>query len=108
MISNTAVLHLVNLLSFSTGYDLLDEAHEKMALEDLPKVHMLKDEHGNFHLKNLSKKCYDATRGGCYLCLSLVFGPCLACCAGIHFACLAFQVSYFQYEGLRSVYRMHT
>ena len=52
---------------------------------------------------NLSKKCYDATRGGCYICLSLVFGPCLACCAGIHFACLAFQVSYFQYEGLRSV-----
>ena len=54
MIPNTAVLHLVNLLSFSTGYDLLDEAHEKMALEDLPKVHMLEDEHGNFHLKNLS------------------------------------------------------
>ena len=44
---------------------------------------------------NLSKKCYDATRGGCYICLSLVFGPCLACCAGIHFACLAFQVSHF-------------
>ena len=37
-----------------SGYDLLDEAHEKMALEDLPKVHMLEDEHGNFHLKNLS------------------------------------------------------
>lgn len=36
------------------GYDLLDEAHEKLALENLPKVHMLEDEYGNFHLKNLS------------------------------------------------------
>ena len=36
------------------GYDLLDESHDTKALEDLPKVKMLEDEHGNFHLKNLS------------------------------------------------------
>jgi kinesin family protein 6/9 len=36
------------------GYDLLDESHETKVLEDLPKVVMLEDEHGNFHLKNLS------------------------------------------------------
>ena len=41
---------------------------------------------------NLSRKCYDATKGGCYLCLSMICGPCLAFCAGIHFACLSFQV----------------
>ena len=37
-----------------TGYDLLDPGHETKSLEDLPKVSMLEDEHGNFHLKNLS------------------------------------------------------
>ena len=36
------------------GYDLLDDSTETKALEDLPKVVMLEDEHGNFHLKNLS------------------------------------------------------
>lgn len=36
------------------GYDLLDPSHETKSLEDLPKVQMLEDEHGNFHLKNLS------------------------------------------------------
>jgi kinesin family member 6/9 len=36
------------------GYDLLDPSHETKALEDLPKVTMLEDEHGNFHLKNLT------------------------------------------------------
>lgn len=36
------------------GYDLLDPAHDNKALEELPKVTMLEDEHGNFHLKNLS------------------------------------------------------
>ena len=41
---------------------------------------------------DLSKKCYEATKGGCYLCLSMICGPCLAFCAGIHFACLSFQV----------------
>ena len=29
-----------------TGYDLLDPSHETKALEDLPKVSMLEDEHG--------------------------------------------------------------
>lgn len=37
-----------------TGYDLLDPSHDTKSLEDLPKVSMLEDEHGNFHLKNLS------------------------------------------------------
>ncbi len=41
------------------GYDLLDESHETKSLEDLPKVHMLEDEHGNFHLKNLSMHAAD-------------------------------------------------
>jgi len=36
------------------GYDLLDPSHETKSLEDLPKVQMLEDEHGHFHLKNLS------------------------------------------------------
>ena len=36
------------------GYDLLDPSHETKKLEDLPRVSMLEDEHGNFHLKNLS------------------------------------------------------
>jgi kinesin family protein 6/9 len=36
------------------GYDLLDQSHESKALQDLPKVTMLEDEFGNFHLKNLS------------------------------------------------------
>ncbi|KAJ1421191.1 P-loop containing nucleoside triphosphate hydrolase protein [Ochromonadaceae sp. CCMP2298] len=36
------------------GYDLLDPSHETKSLEDLPKVSILEDEHGNFHLKNLS------------------------------------------------------
>ncbi len=41
------------------GYDLLDQAKESKALEDLPKVVMLEDEHGNFHLKNLSMHLAD-------------------------------------------------
>lgn len=36
------------------GYDLLDPSQETKALEDLPKVSILEDEHGNFHLKGLS------------------------------------------------------
>lgn len=36
------------------GYDLLDSSQESKNLEDLPKVSMLEDEHGNLHLKNLS------------------------------------------------------
>lgn len=36
------------------GYDLLDQSQENKALEELPKVTILEDEHGNFHLKNLS------------------------------------------------------
>lgn len=40
-----------------TGYDLLDPSHETKALEDMPKVTLLEDEHGNFHFKNLSLHC---------------------------------------------------
>jgi kinesin family protein 6/9 len=36
------------------GYDLLDKSPEGKALENLPKVKLLEDEHGNCHLKNLS------------------------------------------------------
>lgn len=36
------------------GYDLLDQTHDSKSLDDLPKVSMLEDEHGNFHLRNLS------------------------------------------------------
>lgn len=36
------------------GYDILDQSQESKALEDLPKVTILEDEHGNYHLKNLS------------------------------------------------------
>ena len=46
---------------------------------------------------DLSKKCYEASKGGCYLCLSLICGPCLAFFAGIHFACLSFQVLKFMH-----------
>uniref|UniRef100_A0A7S3K768 Kinesin-like protein n=1 Tax=Aureoumbra lagunensis TaxID=44058 RepID=A0A7S3K768_9STRA len=36
------------------GYDLLDPSHDTKNVTDLPRVKMLEDEHGNFHLKNLS------------------------------------------------------
>jgi kinesin family protein 6/9 len=41
------------------GYDLLDQSKETKSMEDLPKVTMLEDEHGNFHLKNLSMHLAD-------------------------------------------------
>lgn len=41
------------------GYDLLDPTHETKALEEMPKVTMLEDENGNFHLKNLSMHVAD-------------------------------------------------
>ena len=41
---------------------------------------------------DLSQKCYEGTKGGCYLCLALICGPPIAFCAGLHFACLSFQV----------------
>jgi hypothetical protein len=36
------------------GYDLLYSSQDSKSLEDLPKVSILEDEHGNYHLKNLS------------------------------------------------------
>ncbi|XP_031565280.1 kinesin-like protein KIF6 isoform X2 [Actinia tenebrosa] len=37
-----------------SGYDLLDPKHQASKLEDLPKVSLLEDSEGSFHLKNLS------------------------------------------------------
>ena len=36
------------------GFDLLDPSHDTKSFDDLPRVRMLEDDHGNFHLKNLS------------------------------------------------------
>lgn len=36
------------------GYDLLEQTLNSSKLEDLPKVTILEDRVGNFHLKNLS------------------------------------------------------
>jgi kinesin family protein 6/9 len=36
------------------GYDLLDQSASNKGLDNLPKVSLLEDEHGNYHLKNLS------------------------------------------------------
>ena len=36
------------------GYDLLDSKHDTKSLDDLPKVMILEDDSGNYHLKNLS------------------------------------------------------
>ena len=41
---------------------------------------------------NLSEACYNATKGGCYVCLTTICGPFIAFSAGIQFACMAFQV----------------
>ena len=37
-----------------SGFDLLDGNHDTKSLADLPKVKMMEDENGNFHLRNLS------------------------------------------------------
>lgn len=36
------------------GYDLLDEEQEVKSLEELPRVHVMEDENGNIHTRNLS------------------------------------------------------
>ena len=36
------------------GFDLLNESSGAKNLQDLPRVRMMEDEHGNFHLRNLS------------------------------------------------------
>ena len=41
------------------GFDLLDPSHDSKCLEDLPKVSMLEDAFGNYHLKNLSMHTAD-------------------------------------------------
>lgn len=41
------------------GFDLLDPSHDSKCLEDLPKVTMLEDAFGNYHLKNLSMHAAD-------------------------------------------------
>ena len=41
---------------------------------------------------NCSYKCFRGTKNCCYILLATIFGPCLAFCSAINFACLAFQV----------------
>ena len=53
-----SLTHFIEIYN-ERGYDLLDPSHETKALEDLPKVSLLEDEHGNFHLKNLSMHVAD-------------------------------------------------
>ena len=36
------------------GYDLLDPAREARMLEDLPRVHVMEDEAGAIHVRDLS------------------------------------------------------
>ena len=36
------------------GYDLLAEEREVRSLEALPRVHVMEDENGNIHTRNLS------------------------------------------------------
>ena len=43
---------------------------------------------------NCSYKCFRGTRNCCYILLTTLFGPCLAFCSAINFACLAFQVNW--------------
>ena len=43
---------------------------------------------------NCSYKCFRGTKNCCYILLTTLFAPCLAFCAAINFACLAFQVSF--------------
>ena len=38
----------------NTGYDLLDPDREIRSLEDLPRVGLLEDDNGSFHMRNLS------------------------------------------------------
>ena len=40
-----------------------------------------------------SYKCFHGTRSCCYLFLTALFAPCMAFCAAVNFACLAFNVS---------------
>ena len=49
---------------------------------------------------NLSKKCYEIPKKFCYVFLSLIFGPCVACCMGMQFACLAFSVRIVFYQNV--------
>ncbi|TRY62531.1 hypothetical protein TCAL_06295 [Tigriopus californicus] len=40
---------------------------------------------------NCSYKCFRGTKNCCYVLLAVIFGPCVAFCSAINFACLAFQ-----------------
>ena len=48
---------------------------------------------------NCSYKCFRGTKNCCYILLITLFAPCLAFCAAINFACLAFQVGQEEREG---------
>ncbi|XP_023342346.1 caveolin-2 [Eurytemora carolleeae] len=38
-----------------------------------------------------SKSCFTCTLNGCYILMTMFTAPCFAFCAGINFACMAFQ-----------------
>lgn len=40
---------------------------------------------------NCSYKCFRGTKNCCYVLMAVIFGPCVAFCSAINFACLAFQ-----------------
>jgi len=50
---------------------------------------------------NCSRSCFQCTRNGCYILLTLLMAPCLAFGAGLNFACLSFQHIWCNGPGLR-------
>jgi kinesin family protein 6/9 len=55
---DTSVLRQVHIsyleIYNEAGYDLLDPDREARVLEDLPRVHVMEDEAGRIHMRNLS------------------------------------------------------
>ncbi|BDA45213.1 Kinesin-like protein KIF9 [Coccomyxa sp. Obi] len=54
--TNTTYMVQVSYLEIfnEAGYDLLDEEREVRSLEELPRVHVMEDENGTLHTRNLS------------------------------------------------------
>lgn len=51
----TYTIHISYLEIYQNqGYDLLDSAQDTSSMEDLPRVSLMEDEDGRFHLRNLS------------------------------------------------------
>ena len=55
-----------------------------------------------------SYKCFRGTKHCCYRFLACLFGPCLACCLGCQFACLAFQVKQNYSEVIQELFGRYT